>query len=68
VGAVAISLALAEILDAPWLRLVAVPLLLGALVAREAVIWWGAGRWWFLIYGTLIGGTIAVALIARTVA
>jgi hypothetical protein len=37
--ATAIALALAELLDASWLRLVAVALLLGIFIAREAWHW-----------------------------
>jgi cell division protein FtsX len=66
--AAAIALALAEILDAPWLRLVAVALIAGSLAAREAWHWRGEGRQWLLIYGTLILGTIALAFIAHRIA
>ncbi len=68
VGAAAISLALAQILDAPWLRLAAVALILGSLVAREVWLWWGGGRQWLLIYGMTIGGTIALTFMARQIA
>jgi len=64
----ATALALAEILDAPWLRLVAVGMIAGSLAAREAWHWRGEGRQWLLIYGTLILGTIALAFIAHQMA
>jgi hypothetical protein len=66
--AAAIALALAEILDAPWLRLVAVGLIVATFAAREAWQWRGAGRQWLLICGTLILGTIALAFIAQRIA
>jgi hypothetical protein len=65
--AAATALALAEILDAPWLRLVAVGLIAGSLAAREAWHWRGEGRQWLLIC-TLILGTIALAFIAQRIA
>jgi cell division protein FtsX len=66
--AAATALALAEILDALWLRLVAVGLIAGTLAARETWHWRGEGRQWLLIYGTLILGTIALAFIAHRIA
>ncbi len=63
--AAAIALALAEVLDAPWLRIVAVALLLGTFAAREAWHWWGAGRQWLALYGILLLGIIALAFIAQ---
>jgi hypothetical protein len=66
--ATAIALALAELLDASWLRLVAVALLLGIFIARESWHWWGAGRQWLLaVYATLLG-VIALAFIAERLA
>ena len=64
----ATALALAELLDAPWMRIVAVVLVLETFVAREIWMWWGAGRLWLIVHGTLIGGTIAMAVIAQLVA
>jgi hypothetical protein len=66
--AAAVALVLAELLDAPWLRLVAVALIAGAFAAREAWEWHGAGRHWLLLYGTLILGTIGLAFVARLIA
>ena len=37
---IAAALALAELLDAPWLRLMAVALLVAVFVARETWQWW----------------------------
>jgi hypothetical protein len=65
--ATAIALALAELLDASWLRLVAVALLLGIFIARESWHWWGAGRQWLAVYATLLG-VIALAFIAERLA
>ncbi len=50
------------------MRIVAVALVLETLAAREILIWWGEGRLWLLIHGTLIGGTIAMAVIAQQIA
>jgi hypothetical protein len=62
--ATAIALALAKVLDAPWLRIVAVVLLLVIFIAREAWHWWGAGREWLAVYATPLG-VIALAFIAQ---
>ncbi len=51
---IACALALAELLDAPWLRVVAVALLLGIFIAREAWAWRGHGRTWLAISGALL--------------
>jgi hypothetical protein len=66
--ATATALVLAELLDAPWLRIVAVALIVEAFVAREIWLWWGEGRWWLLSHGTLVGGTLAMAVIAELIA
>jgi hypothetical protein len=66
--AAGVALALAELLDAPWMRIVAVVLILETFVAREIWMWWGEGRQWLVVYGTLIGGTIATAFIAEQIA
>jgi hypothetical protein len=58
----AAALVLAEVLDAPWLRAVAVMLLVGVFVAREMWTWWGQGRQWLAMVGTLL----AVMLVAFT--
>jgi hypothetical protein len=63
----AAALALAELLDAPWLRLVAVALLVGIFIAHEAWMWWGEGRKWLAIYGVLLAA-IALAFIAQRLA
>lgn len=62
--ATAIALALAELLDSPWLRIVAVVLLVVVFVARETWQWWGAGRQWLAVNGVLIG-VIALAFVAE---
>jgi hypothetical protein len=66
--AIAIALALAEVLDAGWLRIVAVVLIVEAFVAREIWLWWEDRRGWLLIHGTLVGGTLVMAVIAELVA
>jgi hypothetical protein len=66
--AAAVALALAELLDAPWMRIVAVVLVLESLVTREIWMWWGEGRLWLIVHGTLLGGTIAMAAIAQLIA
>jgi hypothetical protein len=60
VVAVAAALVLAAVLDAPWLRLVAVVLLLGTFVAREIWAWWGEGRTWL----AMVGAMLAVVVLA----
>jgi hypothetical protein len=55
---------LAELLDAPWLRIVGLVLIVEAVVAKEAWIWWGEWREWLLWHGMLIVVPIAVAAIA----
>jgi hypothetical protein len=64
---VALALALAEILDAPWLRLVAVTLLVAIFAAREAWHWWGAGRLWLATIGALLA-LIALAFMVQRLA
>ena len=66
--AIAAMLALAEVMDAPWMRLVAVALIVETAVSRELMLWWGAGREWLVWNGTLLGGTIAMAAIAQLIA
>jgi hypothetical protein len=61
-------LALAELLDAPWMRIVAVVVVLETFVTRELLIWWGAGREWLVLHGTLLGGSMAVAALAQLIA
>jgi hypothetical protein len=68
VVATAIALALAELLDAPWLRLVAVALVIGIFLGREAWVWWGEGKQWAAIYFTLLLGFIALAFIVQRIA
>jgi hypothetical protein len=63
--ALAVALVLAEILDAPWLRLVAVAMLVLVVIAREAWIWRGARREWLAMYGTLIVVVIVLAFVAQ---
>jgi hypothetical protein len=65
--ATALALALAEILDAPWLRLVAVALLIVIFAAREIWQWWGDGRLWLATTGALLT-VIALAFIAQRIA
>ena len=65
--ATAIALALAELLDAPWLRVVAVVLLVVTFIARETWQWWGAGSQWLAVNGGLIG-VIALAFVAGRLA
>jgi hypothetical protein len=64
----ATALALAELLDAPWLRLVAVALLIGIFLAREVWTWWGEDKQWAAIYATLLLGFIALAFIVQRIA
>jgi hypothetical protein len=66
--AMATALALAELLDAPWLRLVAVALLIGIFLAREVWTWWGEDKQWAAIYATLLLGFIALAFIVQRIA
>lgn len=60
----AVALVLAEVLDAPWLRLAAVAFLVGALIAREAWTWWGRGRLWLATTAVLLA-LVVLALLAQ---
>jgi general stress protein CsbA len=64
---IAAALVLAELLDAPWLRIVAVVLLVVIFIARETWQWWGAGRQWLAVNGALIG-VIALAFVTQRLA
>jgi hypothetical protein len=50
------------------MRIVAAVLVLESLVTREIWMWWGDGRLWLVVHGTLVGGTIAMAAIAQQIA
>jgi hypothetical protein len=38
------------------MRIVGVVLVLETFVAREIWMWWGEGRLWLIVHGTLLGG------------
>jgi hypothetical protein len=65
VAAAAGALALAEVLDAPWLRIVAVGLLLGVLVAREVWAWRGRGRLWIGMVAGLLGVVVLAFVVEK---
>ncbi len=59
--AAAALLALAAVLDAPFLRFVALAALIGVFVADEAWAWSGHGRAWRIAALALVVGVVALA-------
>ena len=62
-----VTMVLADPLDAPWLRLAALPLVFAAGIAYEMWRWWGHGRMWLIVYGTTFVGLVVVAAVAVAV-
>jgi hypothetical protein len=61
----AATLVLAELLDAPWLRVVGIAFLFAVFIAREVWTWWGAGRQWLAMVGAVVGVMVLAFLVQR---